>query len=33
MYRYTTAGTGGLAQWALNTTGRISGKIIYTAAF
>jgi len=33
MYRYTTAGTGGLAQWALNTTGRISGKIIYTSAF
>ena len=33
MYRYTTAGTGSIAQWALNTTGRISGKIIYTAAF
>ena len=33
MYGYTTAGVGGLSLWTLNTTGRISGKIIYTAAF
>ena len=33
MYGYTTAGVGGLTAWTLNTTGRISGKIIYTAAF
>jgi len=33
MYRYTTAGAGPLSAWILNTTGRISGKIIYTAAF
>ena len=33
MYRYTTGGAGSLSAWILNTTGRISGKIIYTAAF
>jgi len=33
MYGYTTAGVGHLNSWTLNTTGRISGKIIYTAAF
>jgi len=33
LYRYTTGGAGSLSGWILNTTGRISFKIIYTAAF
>lgn len=33
MYAYTTNGAGGLTSWSLNQTGRISGKIFYTAAF